>query len=44
VLILVTIEGKRFDVGSKLSIEVNRIVPYVVDWVLEEAHQQIRSG
>jgi hydrogenase maturation protease len=36
-LIVFGVEGKRFDVGSKLSTEVKKIVPYVVDRVVQEA-------
>jgi hydrogenase maturation protease len=43
-LIVFGIEGKRFEVGSKLSTKVRRIVPHVVDRVLEEALLQLRNS
>ena len=36
-LIVFGIEGKRFDAGSKLSTEVKKAIPTVVDEVLKEA-------
>ena len=38
-LIVFGIEGKCFDVGSKLSVQVEKIVPHAVDRVLEEARR-----
>jgi hydrogenase maturation protease len=43
-LIVFGIEGKRFDVGSELSTDVKRIVPQVVDRVLEEARRQMERS
>ncbi len=42
-LIVFGIEGKRFDVGSKLSTEVKRIIPRVVERLLKEARQQLKN-
>jgi hydrogenase maturation protease len=39
-LIVFGIEGKRFEVGSKVSAKVKRMVPGVVDRVLEEARRK----
>lgn len=41
-LIVFGIEGKQFAVGSKLSSEVKRMVPHVVDRVMEEARRQTK--
>ena len=38
-LIVFGIEGRRFDVGSKLSAEVKKAVPHVVECVVEEARR-----
>jgi hydrogenase maturation protease len=43
-LIVFGVEGKRFDIGSKLSTEVEKIIPHVVDRVLEEARLQLKVG
>lgn len=42
-LIVFGIEGKQFDVGSKLSTEVKRIIPDVVERLLKEARQQLNN-
>jgi hydrogenase maturation protease len=38
------IEGKQFDLGSKVSAQVKKTVPYIVELVLEEARRQVKSG
>ena len=43
-LIVFGIEGKRFDVGSNLSTQVKKMVPRVVERVLEEARRQIMNA
>jgi hydrogenase maturation protease len=41
-LIIFGIEGKRFDIGTDLSPELEKIVPRVVALVLEEARQELK--